>query len=105
VFSGPVVSVSMSLVLRAAKKLRVGIALVGSLSTVDFGADIVDFLAVCEVSLGTWLLRLFTSWKASSLAVDSNDILVTAPLRPSCAFTLGWSSVNSMLVRIRSTER
>jgi hypothetical protein len=35
----PVVSVSMSLVLRGAKKLGVFIALVGSLPAADFGAD------------------------------------------------------------------
>jgi hypothetical protein len=55
-FSGRVLcvsvdSVSMSLVLRGAKKLRVITAFVGSLPVADFGADIVDFLAVCEVSL------------------------------------------------------
>jgi hypothetical protein len=51
VFSAPVFSVSRSLGLRATKKLRVITALVGSLPEIDFGADIVDFLAVYEVSL------------------------------------------------------
>jgi hypothetical protein len=51
VFSAPVVSVSMLLVLRDAKKLLVITAFVGSLTAADFGTDIVDFLAVCEVSL------------------------------------------------------
>jgi hypothetical protein len=44
-FSVPVDSVSMSLVVRGAKKLRVITALVGSLPAADFGTDIVDFLA------------------------------------------------------------
>jgi hypothetical protein len=47
VFSAPVVSVSMSLVLRGAKKLRVITVLVGSLPAADFGAHIVESLAVC----------------------------------------------------------
>jgi hypothetical protein len=51
VFSASVATVSMSLVLRGAKKLRVITVLVGSLPAADFGADIVDFLTVCEVSL------------------------------------------------------
>jgi hypothetical protein len=51
VFSAPVVSVSMSLVLRGAKKLRLITALVGSLPAANFEVDIVDFLAVSEASL------------------------------------------------------
>jgi hypothetical protein len=46
VFSAPVVSVSMSLVLRGAKKLRVDTAFGGSLRAVDIEIDLVDFLAV-----------------------------------------------------------
>jgi hypothetical protein len=38
-------------------------------------------LAVCEVS-EICLLRFFTSW-----AADSNEVLVTAPHYPVCAFT------------------
>jgi hypothetical protein len=47
VFSVSVDSVSMSLVLRSAKKLRVGTVLVDNLPAADFGAHIVDSLAVC----------------------------------------------------------
>jgi hypothetical protein len=43
-FSFSVDSVSMSLDMRGAKKLRVITALVVSLPAADFGADIVDFL-------------------------------------------------------------
>jgi hypothetical protein len=49
-FSAPVVSVSMSLILRGAKKLRVIAASVGSLKAADFGTDVVDSWAVYEVS-------------------------------------------------------
>jgi hypothetical protein len=87
VFSASVASVSMSLVLRGAKKLRVIIVLVCSLPAADFGAYIVDFLAVCEVSLEICLLRFYTSWKSSSLTADSNEDLVTATHCPACAFT------------------
>jgi hypothetical protein len=51
--------VSMSLVLRGAKKLRVIVVLVGSLPTVDFGADTVDQVEKCfnnvfvSVTVGT----------------------------------------------------
>jgi hypothetical protein len=50
-FSGIVFSVSVGceVVLRGTKKLRFITLLVGSLPAADFGADIVDFLAVCEV--------------------------------------------------------
>jgi hypothetical protein len=70
-FSVSVDSVSMSLVLRCAKKLRVNTVLVGSLLAADFGADVIDFLSVREVSLEICLLRLFRSWKTSSWAADS----------------------------------
>jgi hypothetical protein len=43
--------VSMSLVLRGAKRLRIITVLVSSWPAADSGADVVDFLAVCEVSL------------------------------------------------------
>jgi hypothetical protein len=46
VFSAPVVSVSMSVVLRGAKKLRVDTAFGGSLTAADVGTDLVDFLTV-----------------------------------------------------------
>jgi hypothetical protein len=59
VFSVSVDSVSMSLVLRGAKKLRVDIALVGSLQAANFGTDTVDFLNVCEVSLEMTLSCLY----------------------------------------------
>jgi hypothetical protein len=44
-------------------------------------------LAVCEVTLERCLLRLSNSWKSSSWAADSNEVLVTAPHYPACAFT------------------
>jgi hypothetical protein len=49
VFSAPVVSVSMSVVLRGVKKLRVNTAFGGSLTAADVGTSLFDFLAVCEV--------------------------------------------------------
>jgi hypothetical protein len=49
VFSAPVFSVSMSLVLTGANELRVDTAFGGSLIAVDTGTILVDFLAVCEV--------------------------------------------------------
>jgi hypothetical protein len=58
--SAPVVSVSMSVVLRGAQKLRVNAAFGGSLTAADVGTGLVDFLAVCEVSLELCFLRLLT---------------------------------------------
>jgi hypothetical protein len=49
VFSAPVVSVSISVVLRGAKKLRADIAFGGILKTADVGTGLVDFFAVFEV--------------------------------------------------------
>jgi hypothetical protein len=45
-FSAPVVSVSISVVLRGAKKLRVNTVFGGSLTAADVGTVLVDFLAV-----------------------------------------------------------
>jgi hypothetical protein len=50
VFCAPVVSMSMSVVLRGAKKLRDNTAFGGSLTVADVGTGLVDFLALCEVS-------------------------------------------------------
>jgi hypothetical protein len=86
-FSAPVVSLSVSVVLRGAKKLRVNTALGGRFRATDVGIGLVEFLAACEVSLEVYLLRLFTSWKSSSWSVDSTEVLFTAPLRPACALT------------------
>jgi hypothetical protein len=58
-FSVTVVSVSMSVVLRGAKKLQVNTAFGGSLTDTDVGTGLVDFLAVCEVSFEICLLHLF----------------------------------------------
>jgi hypothetical protein len=69
VFSVPVLSVSMSVVLRSAKKVQVNTAFGGSLTAADVGTDLVDFLAVCEVLLEIYLLHLITSWKSSSWAI------------------------------------
>jgi hypothetical protein len=71
VFSTLVVSVSMSVVLRGARNLRVNTAFGGSLTAADTGTGLVDFLAFYEVLLEICLLRLFTSWRSSSWAVDS----------------------------------
>jgi hypothetical protein len=49
-FSAPAVSVSVSLVLKGAKKFRVITGFIGTLTVADFGNNTVDFLAVCEVS-------------------------------------------------------
>jgi hypothetical protein len=87
VLSVSVDSVSMSLVLRGEKNLRVITVLVGSLPAADFAADVIDFLAVCEASLEIRLLRLFTSWKSSSWATNSNEVLVTASHFPAYTFT------------------
>jgi hypothetical protein len=70
VYSAPVVSMSMSVVLRGMKKLQVNTDFGGSLTAVDVGTGLVYFLAVCEVLLEIHSLRLFT-----------------APLCPSCALT------------------
>jgi hypothetical protein len=86
-FSAPIVSVSMLVVLRGAKKLRVNTTFGGSLTAVDLGTGLVDFLDVCEVSLEICLLRLFISWKSSPWAVDSTEVLFTAPSYPACALT------------------
>jgi hypothetical protein len=56
-FFAPADSVSVSVVLRGAKKLRVNTTFRGSLTTAVVGTGLVDFLAVCEryvstVSLG-----------------------------------------------------
>jgi hypothetical protein len=65
-FSAPGVSASMSVILRDAKKLRIKAAFGGSLAAADDGTGLVDYLAVCEVSLEICLFRLFTSRKSSS---------------------------------------
>jgi hypothetical protein len=49
VFSAPVASVSMSLILRVAKKLRVITAFGGSLTAADVGTGLIEFLALYEV--------------------------------------------------------
>jgi hypothetical protein len=59
VFYAPVVSVSMSVVLRGAKKLRVDTAFRGSLTAPDVGTLLVDILLDCEVSLEICILRCF----------------------------------------------
>jgi hypothetical protein len=51
VFSAPIVSVPISVVLKGAKKLRVNTAFGGSLRAADVGTGSVNFLALCEVLL------------------------------------------------------
>jgi hypothetical protein len=79
--------VSMPVVPRSAKKLRINTVSGGSLTVADVGTGLVYFLAVCEVSLVICLLRLFTSRKSSSWAIDSSEDLFTSPLCPACALT------------------
>jgi hypothetical protein len=86
-FCASVVSVSMSAVLRGANKLRINTDLGGSLTAAGVGTGLVDFLAVCEVLLEIFLLRLFISWMSSSCAVDSTEVSFIAPLCPAYAFT------------------
>jgi hypothetical protein len=57
--SAPVVSVSMSIVLRSAKKSQVDIALGDNLTTADVGTSLADFLAVCEIPLDMPLASLY----------------------------------------------
>jgi hypothetical protein len=76
---------SMPVVLRDAKKLRVNTAVGGSLTAVDVGTGLVEFLAVCEVLLEICPLRLFISWKSSSWTADSTEVLFTAPMPCLCA--------------------
>jgi hypothetical protein len=79
-FCLPVVSASMSVVLRGAKKLRVHTAFGGSLTAADVGTVLVDFLADCEVPLELCLLHFFTFWKSLSWTICSDEILFTASL-------------------------
>jgi hypothetical protein len=57
--SAPVVSVSMLVVLRGAKKLRAVTAFGGSLRAAGVETGLVDFVAVCEVLLEICLLSLY----------------------------------------------
>jgi hypothetical protein len=99
-----VVSVSISLFLRCAKKLQVNTAFVGSLTATDIGTGLVDFLPICEVSLEICLLRLFTSRK-SSWAVDSTEGLLTAPLCTACADGLQFINAHSVCSVLLRTAR
>jgi hypothetical protein len=60
VFSAPAVSVSMPVVLRGAKQLRVDIAFGGSLKTADIGTVLVECLADCIIRV-THLAFLYFS--------------------------------------------
>jgi hypothetical protein len=59
VFSAPVVSVSMSVVLRGVKKLRVNTDFGGSLTAADVRAGLINFFTVCEILLEIHFLHLF----------------------------------------------
>jgi hypothetical protein len=87
VCTASVVSVTMSVVLRGAKKLRVNTDFGGSLTAADAGTSLLEFLAVCELLSEICPLRLFTSWKSSSWAVDSIEVLFTTPFCPACPLT------------------
>jgi hypothetical protein len=76
VFHAPAVSVSMAVILRGAKKLRVYTAFEGSMKAANIGTVLVEFLADCEVLSELCLLRFFTSRKSSSWAVDSDEVFV-----------------------------
>jgi hypothetical protein len=69
-FPATVVSVSMPVVLRGAKNLRVDTALGGRLTAADIGTGLVYFLAVWGV-IRDMPLAFFTSWKLSSWDVGS----------------------------------
>jgi hypothetical protein len=75
-FSAPVVCMSMSVVLRGAKKLWANTTFWCSLTAVDAGTVLIYFLAICTVLLEICLLRLFTSWKLA-WAIVSYEILST----------------------------
>jgi hypothetical protein len=101
VFSAPVVSVSMLLVLRGAKKLRVITALVGSLPAADIRADIVDF----------WLSARYHQRYASCVFLRPGNSH-HGPLIPMRFWSLLYiflpapsPSVNSMLACICRRER
>jgi hypothetical protein len=86
VFSTLVVFLSMSVVLRGAKKLRVNFTFGGILTAANVGTDLVDS-SLSAKYYERCLLCLFTSWKSLSWAVDSTEVLFTAPLCPACALT------------------
>jgi hypothetical protein len=85
--SAPAVSVSMSVALRGAKKLRADTDFGGILTVTNVETLLVDFLADCEVSLELCLLRFFISRKSSFWAFDYDEILFAAPLWFGCALT------------------
>jgi hypothetical protein len=85
VFSAPVVTMSMPVVLRGAKELRVTADFGGILTAADIGTCLVNFLAVYEVLFEICLLRLFTYWNSMSWVVDSTEVLFTAQLYPASA--------------------
>jgi hypothetical protein len=62
-FSASVLSVSMSVVLRSAKKLGVNTDFVSSFANADVGTGLADFLAVFKELVAICLLCLFISWK------------------------------------------
>jgi hypothetical protein len=76
----PVVSVSMPVLPRGAKKLRVDTASGGSLKATDMGTVLVEFLADCQVLTKLHLLRFFTPRKSSSWAIDSDEVLFNESL-------------------------
>jgi hypothetical protein len=92
VFSAPIAFVSKS-VLRSAKKLLVDTAFGGSLTAADVVTGLFDFLAIYSLLLDICLLRVFISWKSSSWAVHSNDVLLSTALCPaSLNFRTAFSS-------------
>lgn len=104
--STPVVSMSISVVLRDAKKFWVNTDFGGSLTVVDIGTGLV--WAVCKVLLEICLLHFFTSWKLLPWANDSIQIFLTLPLCASCAVTFR-TAFNSfsvtMLLAVKSAKR
>jgi hypothetical protein len=93
-FSAPVVCVPMSVVLKGVEKLPVNAPFGGSLTAANVGTGLVEFFAVCEISLKVCLLHLFISRKSSSWAVDSAEVYFITPFCP--AFTPSFRAAFSL---------
>jgi hypothetical protein len=87
VLSVPVVFVSISVLLRGAKKMQVTTAFGGSLTVANVETGLVDFLAVYEVSLRDLPLAFLYLREVVSLG-HSTKVLFTTPFCPACALTL-----------------
>lgn len=97
VSSALIVSVSMTVVLRGVKNLRVNVAFEGSLTAAGVGTGLSHFLVVSSVLLQVCILRHVTFWKSPSCAVDSTEVLFVTPLCPACAHIF-WTPFSSFSV-------